>query len=69
MNVDLKVAQLLASRLCHDLVGPIGAINAGLELMEDGYAGNLGGSVGDDPAARDLLANSAGVATRRTQRD
>ncbi|MEE8351512.1 MAG: histidine phosphotransferase family protein, partial [Rhodospirillales bacterium] len=26
---------------------------------------NLGGSVGDDPAARELLANSAGVATRR----
>lgn len=65
MNVDLKVAQLLASRLCHDLVGPIGAINAGLELMEDGNAGNLGGSVSDDPAARELLANSAGVATRR----
>ncbi len=65
MGVDLKVAQLLASRLCHDLVGPIGAINAGLELMEDGIAGNLGGSGGDAPAARALLANSAGEATRR----
>ena len=61
MQVDLKVAQLLASRLCHDLVGPIGAINAGLELMEDGVAGGMG----DDPAARDLLANSAGEASRR----
>jgi len=61
MNVDLKVAQLLASRLCHDLVGPIGAINAGLELMEDAITENDG----DDPAARALLANSAGEATRR----
>ena len=36
MLVDLKVAQLLCSRLCHDLVGPIGAVNAGMELMSDG---------------------------------
>lgn len=37
MNVaiDLRVAELLASRLCHDLVGPIGAVNNGLELLED----------------------------------
>ncbi len=61
MQFDLKVAQLLASRLCHDLVGPIGAINAGLELMEDGIAGGMEG----DPEARDLLANSAGEVTRR----
>jgi histidine phosphotransferase ChpT len=33
------VAQLLCSRLCHDLVGPAGAVNAGLELLqEDGTA-------------------------------
>lgn len=35
MLVDLRVAQLLCSRLCHDLVGPAGAVNAGLELIED----------------------------------
>lgn len=35
MLVDLKVAQLLCSRLCHDLVGPAGAVNAGLELISD----------------------------------
>lgn len=57
MQVDLKIAQLLVSRLCHDLVGPVGAMNAGLELMEDG--------MGDDPAARALLADSAGQASRR----
>ncbi len=35
MQIDLKVAELLSSRLCHDLVGPIGAVNNGMELMED----------------------------------
>src|ERR1700752_1132598 len=34
---ELKVASLLASRLCHDLVGPLGAVGNGLELVaEDG---------------------------------
>jgi histidine phosphotransferase ChpT len=33
--IDMRVAELLASRLCHDLVGPIGAVNNGLELLED----------------------------------
>ena len=35
MLVEFRVAQLLCSRLCHDLVGPAGAVNAGLELMND----------------------------------
>ena len=33
--IDMRVAELLASRLCHDLVGPIGAVNNGMELLED----------------------------------
>ncbi len=33
--IDLRVAELLTSRLCHDLVGPIGAVNNGMELLED----------------------------------
>jgi histidine phosphotransferase ChpT len=28
-------AQMLASRLCHDLITPISAVNTGLELLED----------------------------------
>ena len=35
VQIDMRVAELLASRLCHDLVGPIGAVNNGLELLED----------------------------------
>ncbi|WP_020592232.1 histidine phosphotransferase family protein [Kiloniella laminariae] len=34
-QVDFRVLELLTSRLCHDLVGPVGAVNNGLELMED----------------------------------
>ena len=35
MLADLRVAQLLCSRLCHDLIGPAGAVNTGLELIEE----------------------------------
>ena len=34
-SIDLRVFELLASRLCHDLVGPIGAVSNGMELLED----------------------------------
>ncbi|MAF95761.1 MAG: hypothetical protein CMM60_08420 [Rhodospirillaceae bacterium] len=57
MQVDLRVAQLLSSRLCHDLVGPIGAVNTGLELLQEGFD--------DDGKALGLVADSAGVASRR----
>ncbi|MPZ09957.1 MAG: hypothetical protein GEU89_07045 [Kiloniellaceae bacterium] len=35
LKIDVRVAELLASRLCHDLVGPIGAVGNGLELLAD----------------------------------
>ncbi len=35
LKIDIRVAELLASRLCHDLVGPIGAVSNGIELMQD----------------------------------
>lgn len=31
---NLNLAALIGSRICHDLISPIGAINNGLELME-----------------------------------
>jgi histidine phosphotransferase ChpT len=58
-RIDLRIAELLAARLCHELVSPIGAINNGVELLED------------DPdfaaAASGLIAQSATQATRRLQ--
>jgi len=32
---SLKFAELVSSRLCHDLITPVGAINTGLELLAD----------------------------------
>lgn len=43
MQVDLKVVQLLCSRLCHDLIGPAGAVHNGMELFEE-----MGADGGDD---------------------
>jgi histidine phosphotransferase ChpT len=49
----VEFASLLCSRLCHDLLSPVGALNNGLELLADET----------DPAMRarcmDLLAESA----------
>lgn len=49
--IALKMGQLLCSRLCHDLIGPAAAINAGGELM---------GEDGEDEAGdvRDLIVES-----------
>ncbi|MDF1722761.1 MAG: histidine phosphotransferase family protein [Minwuia sp.] len=57
--IDLNFSALLSSRICHDLVGPIGALSNGIELME----------LEDDPAmatdALDLLKMSANNASNR----
>ncbi len=54
--------ELLASRICHDLVSPVGAINNGIEFMEE--------MVGDPEGikqATDLIAHSAASAAARLQ--
>jgi histidine phosphotransferase ChpT len=52
-DTDIDLAALLCSRLCHDLLSPVGAMNNGLELLADEH----------DPQMRqrcmDLLAESA----------
>lgn len=57
MQVDLSVAKLLCSRLCHDLVGPIGAVNTGLEFLDEG--------LDEDGKALELIVKSGSEATRR----
>ena len=32
---SLDLAALLCSRVCHDVISPVGAINNGLEVLED----------------------------------
>lgn len=50
------LAALLCSRICHDIISPVGAINNGLELLEDG---------GADEEAMRLVRNSARTASSR----
>ncbi len=33
--IDIRVLELLASKICHDLISPIGAISNGIEVMEE----------------------------------
>jgi histidine phosphotransferase ChpT len=35
MEIDLQILELVCSRLCHDLISPIGAVGNGLELMAE----------------------------------
>lgn len=57
MTLGIRAVELLCSRLCHDLVGPIGAVNNGVELLDEG--GDAGGE------ALDLIADSAETAAAR----
>lgn len=52
------LASLLCSKVCHDIISPVGAINNGLELLEEG---------GADEAAMDLIKTSARNASSRLQ--
>lgn len=58
LPIHLDFAALMCSRLCHDLVGPIGAVANGAELLAEGEQDML-----DD--ATSLISNSAGQAVRR----
>ncbi len=60
MLVDFKVVQLLCSRICHDLIGPVGALNAGMELFGEMPPGedNSGESL-------EMVADSATRLSRR----
>jgi histidine phosphotransferase ChpT len=55
---DLRLAEMLASRLCHDLVNPLGAVANGIELM-----GEFCDTMQKD--ALDLVGTSAERAMKR----
>lgn len=60
MMDSLKLAEMLCTRLCHDLTGPIGAVNNGAEfLAEEGF--NL------QNQAVELITSSAFSAVTRLQ--
>ena len=59
-QTDTAMLELLTSKICHDLISPIGAVNNGLELLTE-----LGPNAG--PEATDLIAFSAAQASAKLQ--
>jgi histidine phosphotransferase ChpT len=59
-QLDLRVMELLCARLCHDLIGPIAAVNNGVELVRD-YGDEMQGE------ALGLVGESATKASRLLQ--
>lgn len=58
--IDFTVLELLCSRICHDLISPVTAINNGMELLDD----DPGEMLND---IRDLLMNSASEGAGKLQ--
>ena len=56
-ETNVNLAALIGSRICHDLISPIGAISNGLELLD--LAGGVQGP------EMDLIADSVGNAGAR----
>jgi histidine phosphotransferase ChpT len=58
---DLELAALISSKLCHDLIGPVGNINNGLEILDEE----------EDPETRahalDVIRNVTETASARLQ--
>lgn len=52
------LAALLASRLCHDVISPVGAIQSGLELLDE---------MPDDPESMELVRKSTRSAVAKLQ--
>jgi histidine phosphotransferase ChpT len=59
-TVDLRVLELLAARLCHELIGPLSAIGNGAELLADEEPDFVKDAVA-------LVGESARKANRRLQ--
>lgn len=60
MDIDFKVAQLLASRICHDLAGGVSALSTGAELLTE-----EGGAPAEEALA--LISMSAEQTAHRLQ--
>lgn len=56
---DVELAALLCSRLCHDLISPVGALNNGLEVLEEEGDGEM------REAAMALIRSSAAQANAK----
>jgi histidine phosphotransferase ChpT len=59
-KLDIDLLQLIASKICHDLISPIGAVNNGVEFMEEMGADSFDDAIG-------LIAHSAKSASAKLQ--
>lgn len=59
-QIPARASELLISKICHDLVSPIGAVNNGIEFMADMGDEGLGDGIG-------LIEHSAKQASVRLQ--
>lgn len=57
----LDLGALLCSRVCHDIISPVGAISNGLELLDEGSDAETA------EIAMDLIRSSAGNASAKLQ--
>ncbi len=57
-DINLRILELLISKVAHDLISPIGAVNNGVEFMQEMGADDAGDAV-------DLIAFSAGQASSK----
>lgn len=60
MQNELRLAELLCTKFCHDIIGPVGAINNGMEFLAEEMP-DL------DSQATDLIANSSKEAIARIE--
>lgn len=59
-QLDTTILELLTSRICHDIISPVGAVENGVEFLQD-----MGADAGDE--AIDLIAHSARQASVKLQ--
>ncbi|MGE0847860.1 MAG: histidine phosphotransferase ChpT [Flavobacteriaceae bacterium] len=57
----LELAALLCSKLCHDIISPVGAVNNGIEVLEDEKSADM------RDFALELIAKSARQASAKLQ--
>lgn len=58
--MDIRIIEFLASRMCHDLISPIGAVHNGIEFLQDMGAEGVDDAIG-------LIAHSSSQASARLQ--
>ena len=58
LTINARIVDLVSSRICHDLISPISAINNGIELVTDMGEGTDGDAFG-------LIADSARIVAAR----